>query len=394
MKHWRYMLSAPSMSANEEAAALDCLRSGGLASRAHVEAFEKAFARAHRTRHAIAVANGTVAVQLALLGAGVGSTPDDEVIQPSLNLVGAANMTVAAGARPVFADIVALNEPTIDPEDVARLIGPNTRAVLALHYGGYPARIADLQALCRAHKIVLIEEASLGPGYLSPDLNHRALGTLGQIGCYSVCTSNTLNSGEGGMVVTDDDGLAARMRALLEADTGTLDPGRDGSRIFATDIMAHGFTYRMDPLRAALGLAQLETAAAAMDVRQRRAQAYANVVESFCDGMIEHAFGWAPSEGAALLAAILVEPHLRDGLRTFLAEKRIQTSVHYPPVHRFEAFAKCRSEGLPRTLEFADRVITLPLHADLPAMAPEHIIRFCTTYLTRQMATSPEARPV
>lgn len=391
MKHWRYMLCAPSMSANEEAAALDCLRSGGLASWAHVEAFEKAFARVHRTRHAIAVANGTVAVQLALLGAGVGTTPDDEVIQPSLNLVGAANMTVATGARPVFADIVALNEPTIDPEGVARLIGPNTRAVVALNYGGYPARITDLQALCRAHKVVLIEEASLGPGYVSPDLDHRALGTLGQIGCYSVCTNSTLNSGEGGMVVTDDDRLAARMRALLEADTGTLHPGRDGARIVTTDIMAHGFSYRMDPLRAAVGLAQLETASAAMQVRQRRAQAYANVVESFCDGVIEHVFGWAPSEGAALLAAILVEPHLRDGLRTFLAEKRIQTSVHYPPVHRFKAFAKCRSEGLPRTLEFADRVLTLPLHAELPAMAPEHIIRFCNTYLTRQTASLTDA---
>ncbi|MEM1200714.1 MAG: DegT/DnrJ/EryC1/StrS aminotransferase family protein [Pseudomonadota bacterium] len=388
MKHWRYMLCAPGMSANEEAAALDCLRSGGLASWAHVEAYEKAFARVHRTRHAIAVANGTAAIHLALLAAGAGSSPDDEVIQPSLNLVGTANMTVAAGARPAFADIVALNEPTIDPEDVARLIGPNTRAVVALHYGGYPARMADLQALCRAHKVMLIEDASLGPGYVAPDLNHRALGTLGDIGCYSVCTNNTLNSGEGGMVVTDDDALAARMRALLETDTGTLGPDCGSGRILASHIMAHGFSYRMDPLRAALGLAQLETAAAAMEMRQRRAQAYANVVESFCDGMIDHVFGWAPREGAALLAAILVEPHLRDGLRTFLAEKRIQTSRHYPPVHCFDAFTESRSEGLPRTLEFAERVITLPLHAELPAMAPEHIIRFCTTFLSRETASA------
>lgn len=387
MKHWRYMLCAPGMSASEEAAALDCLRSGGLASWAHVEAYERAFARTHRTRHAIAVANGTAAMHLALLAAGVGSSPEDEVIQPSLNLVGTANMTVAAGGQPVFADIVALNEPTIDPEDVARLIGPNTRAVIALHYGGYPARIAELQAVCRAHKVMLIEDASLGPGYVSPDLSHRALGTLGDIGCYTVCTNNTLNSGEGGMVVTDDDALAARMRALLEVDTGTLSPDCGSGRVLASHIMTHGFNYRMDPLRAALGLAQLETAPAAMQMRQRRAQAYANVVESFCDGLIEHVFGWAPGEGAALLAAVLVEPHARDGLRTFLAEKRIQTSVHYPPVHRFGAFAKCRSEGLPRTLEFADRVITLPLHAELPNMAPEHIVRFCTTYLARHSAS-------
>ncbi|MEM8688682.1 MAG: DegT/DnrJ/EryC1/StrS family aminotransferase, partial [Pseudomonadota bacterium] len=372
---------------------LGCLRSGGLASWAHVEAYEKAFARTHRTRHAIAVANGTAALHLALLAAGVGASPEDEVIQPSLNLVGTANMTVAAGAQPVFADIVALNEPTIDPHDVARLIGPNTRAVVALHYGGYPARIADLQALCRAHKVLLIEDASLGPGYVSPDLDHRALGTFGDIGCFSVCTNNTLNSGEGGMVVTDNDALAARMRALLEADTGTLGADCGSGRILASHIMAHGFTYRMDPLRAALGLAQLETAPGAMEMRQRRAQAYANVVESFCDGMIDHVFGWAPREGAALLAGILVEPQLRDGLRTFLAEKRIQTSLHYPPVHRFEAFATRRSEGLPRTCEFADRVITLPLHAELPAMAPEHIIRFCTMYLSRQAATAEQQLP-
>ncbi len=387
MEHWRYVLDAPEMSAQDQAAALAALNTRP--SEDPVQALEKAFARLHRTKHAIAVANSTAGLHLALLAAEVGLSPGDEVIQPSINRVDVANMTVAVGARPVFADTVALNEPTIDPDHVVRLIGPDTRAVVVSHCGGYPARMAALHALCRARNVMLIEEAGEALGYIAPDLDHRALGTMGQIGCFSLASSDATMCAAGGMVVTDDDELATRMRSLLlnTADTWVAD--RDGSRTVASDIMVHGFSYRMDRLRAALGNAQLDTAQGTMALRQRRAQAYANVVETFCDGAVEFVFGWAPGEGAANVAAILVEPELRDGLRSFLTEKRIQTGLHCPPLHRSGAFAEYASGALPVCEGFADRVITLPLHAGLPVMAPEHIIRFCTSHLAGRPAPAP-----
>ncbi|NNF78784.1 MAG: hypothetical protein HKN05_12215, partial [Rhizobiales bacterium] len=331
--NWRYTASAPHIGPDEQTAALECLMAGEPSSGRYVQAFEQAFAQLHGAKHAIAVANGTASVHLALLAAEIGQSPDDEVIQPSLNSVGAANMTVAVGARPVFADIVSLTEPTLDPDEVRALIGPNTRAVVAMHYGGYPARIAALETLCRKHGMLLIEQCCHGPGFVGPELGDRALGTVGDIGCFSLGPDiPAACGGSGGMIVTDDDALAARMRSLLLQSATPLHCNRNPGRTSTANIAAHGFNFHMDDLRAAIGLAQLNIVPTANTQRQRRAQAYANVVETFCDGIIEYAFGWAPMEGTAHVAAILVEPSKRNNLRAFLTEKRVQTSLHYPPL--------------------------------------------------------------
>ncbi len=389
LRDWRYKFEAPGFTEEEELAVLECLRSGRAFAGRYVHDFERAFASLHGVKHAIGVANGTAAVHLALLAAKVGQSSKDELIQPSLNSVGAANMTVAAGAKPVFADIVSLTEPTIDPEDVARLIGPNTTAVLAMHYGGYPARMAALEELCEARALLLIEQVCYGPGFPLAELGNRPQGTIGKIGCFSLGGANDVVGGEGGMILTNDHEIAARVRSLLWQGRTTLSPGRRSPRSGVSDVKAHGFSYQMDDVRAALGLAQLDTFAAATATRQKRAQAYANVVETFCEGAIEHVFGWAPAEGGANVSAILVEPSLRDELRAFLTEKRIETGLHYPPVHTFSAFAKCRASKLKLSAAFADRVVKLPISAALPVMAPEHIIRLCSMHL----AGKANARP-
>ncbi|MCP5084761.1 MAG: hypothetical protein GY948_23995 [Alphaproteobacteria bacterium] len=382
---WRYTSSAPHIGPDEQTAALECLMAGEPSNGRYVQAFEQAFAQLHGAKHAIAVANGTASIHLALLAAEIGQSPDDEVIQPSLNSVAAANMTIAVGARPVFADIVSLTEPTLDLDEACALIGPNTRAVVAMHYGGYPARIAALESLCRARGVLLIEQCCHGPGYVGPEFADRALGTMGNIGCFSLGPDALATcGGGGGMIVTDDDALAARMRSLLLKSSTTLHCSRNPGRTSTANIAAHGFNFHMDDLRAAIGLAQLKNVPSFNIRRQRRAQAYANVVETFCDGAIEYVFGWAPMEGTAHVAAILVEPSRRDGLRAFLTEKRVQTSLHYPPLHTFGAFADCRAGDLTQSGTFSDAVIVLPIHPDLPVMAPEHIIRLCEVYLAER----------
>lgn len=388
---WRYRLSAPDIGPDEQNAALECLMAGELSAGSYVQAYEQAFAHLHGAKHAIAVANGTAALHLALLAARIGQSPEDEVIQPALNCVGTANMTVAVGARPVFADIVSPTEPTLDPDQVDALISADCKAVVAVHYGGYPARIDALASLCRERGVLLIEQGGFGPGLAGLETSDRTLGTVGNIGCFSLGPDTPAACGsEGGMIVTDDDALAARMRSLRSPHATVPQFNHDQARSCTANILAHGFNYHMDDMRAAIALAQLSNVVTANSLRQRRAQAYANVVETFCDGAIEYAFGWAPREGTANVAAILVEPSKRDGLHAFLGGKRVETGLSSPPLHDLDGFADCRAGDLSQTAAFCDSALLLPIHPNLPVMAPEHIIRLCVMYL----ADAERAQPV
>jgi dTDP-4-amino-4,6-dideoxygalactose transaminase len=217
--NWEVPLSDLDFGPEEEAAVLRVLRSGWLSQGPETEAFEQEFARYLGVRHAIAVANGTAALHLALLGLGIG--PGDAVIQPGVNFVSAANLTVAVGAEPVFADICGLDEPTISPESVAQAIREcrtagevQPRALIVMHYGGYPCRMRELKALCREHGLLLIEDACHGVG-ASVQMGAEGmvrLGALGDAGCFSFFANKNLVTGEGGMVTTDSDELAEKIR--------------------------------------------------------------------------------------------------------------------------------------------------------------------------------------
>ncbi len=342
-------------------------------------------------KHAIAVDNGTAGLHLAMLAAGIGQSPDDEVILPSIGAPGAANMTLTVGARPTFADIISPLEPTLDPDEVSLLIAHNTRAVVVTQYGGYPAKLDGFEDLCRTHNLVLIETSDYGPGIAGKELPARTLGPVDHIGCYSLETNAHSLWGGGGIVVTNDDELASRMRSVLWRCSTTLSNKGDTGRIGIAEVMACGFSYQMNDLTAAINLAQLKTMPEAVAVRQRRAQAYANVVGAFCDGAIQYVFGSAPQAGSAHVAAILVDPTLRNDLRAFLTEKRVETRLNSPPIHTLGAYTDCLTGDLARSTTFAEQVILLPIHADLPMMAPEHIIRFCMMYIERSETALPAA---
>src|SRR5262245_58168905 len=173
---------------------------------AEVQAFEKEFATMQAVRHALAVANGTAGLHLAFLALGLG--PGDEIIQPALNFVATANMTTAVGTTPVFADIVDLSEPTIDPGHVERLITPRTKAVVAMHYGGNMCRMVELTELCRNRGLALIEDACHAVGARFYDAGGRPphgmmAGSIGDISAFSFFANKNIASGEGGMVVTN-----------------------------------------------------------------------------------------------------------------------------------------------------------------------------------------------
>ena len=253
MSEWRIPLSDLDYGREEEVAVERVLRSRWLSMGPEVEAFEREFADYIGTQYAVAVANGTAALHITYLALGL--SRGDEVIQPAINFVAAANMTVAVGANPVFADIIGLEEPTIDPVEVERKITPRTRAVLVMHYGGYPCRMADIQNICHRHDLALIEDAchAVGASYADPmgrpPNGHRA-GKLGDVGCFSFFSNKNMATGEGGMITTDRDDLVKRLRLLRSHGMSSLTWDRHRGHANSYEVTVNGYNYRLDEIRA------------------------------------------------------------------------------------------------------------------------------------------------
>jgi dTDP-4-amino-4,6-dideoxygalactose transaminase len=323
--------------------------------------FEQAFAEFCDVRHALAVANGTAALHLALLAAGCG--PGDEVILPSLNFVAAANAIAHTGATPVFCDISGPDDLNLDPADLEAAIGSRTKAVLVLHYGGFPCDMQAVRELAEQRGLIVIEDAAHAPG---ATWRGRPCGGLGLVGCFSFFSNKNLPVGEGGMIVTDDDALAERVRLLRSHGMTTLTWERHRGHASSYDVVAQGFNYRLDELRAAMGLVQLRRLP---DENARRGTISARYRERL-DGAsgITMPFGELEegTTSAHHLAVVLLPEGRRDGVRAFLSERRIQTSVHYPPIHLFSHYRDLGSRRpLPRTEAVAARVVTLPLYAHM-----------------------------
>jgi dTDP-4-amino-4,6-dideoxygalactose transaminase len=380
MGDWRIPLSELDYGEAETEAALRVLASKWLSSGPEVEAFEREFAQMLEVPHAIACSSATAGLHLALLAAAVG--PGDEVIQPALNFVAAANMTIASGARPVFGDIAAATEPTLDPDQIERLIGPRTKAVVVMHYGGALCRMAEIAQLCGRRGIALIEDACHAVGARYDDGSGHApdgvmAGAIGDLGVFSFFSNKNLATGEGGMIVTHRAALAERLRLLRSHGMTSATWDRHRGHASSYGVLAHGYNYRLDELHAALGRAQL--AKLARNNARRRA------LQTLYRTRIAAAEGWSMpfmdrvEHGAGhLMVALAPDRAERDRAVQRLRDARIQSSLHYPCVADFEAFAAWRDAALPKTRDFVARTITLPLY---PAMSPDHVDLVCDVLL-------------
>jgi len=328
---------------------------------ARVEEFEREFAAFVGVKHALAVANGTAALHLALLAAGVG--PGDEVVLPSLNFVAAANSIAHTGATPVFCDIIGAEDLNLDPADLEAAVGPETKAILVLHYGGYPCDMHGVREIAERHGLIVIEDAAHAPG---ATWRGESCGSLGLVGCFSFFSNKNMPVGEGGMVVTDDDGVAERLRLLRSHGMTTLTWARHRGHASSYDVLLAGFNYRLDEMRAAIGLVQLRRLPAENAGRAEISSRYRDALHG--NGGVTMPFGKVEegTTSAHHLAVALMPEGTRDDVRAALSENRIQTSVHYPPIHRFSHYSRSGDgRALPRTEEVAERLVTLPLFAHM-----------------------------
>ena len=355
---WRVPLSDIVVDDELAETVLAVVRSGWWSMGPQVEEFESEFASFCGAKHALAVANGTASLHLGLLT--VGLAPGDEVIVPSLNFVAAANAIVHSGGTPVFCDIAGPDEPNADPADIEAAVGPRTKAILALHYGGFPCDMDAIAAIAERHGLAIVEDAAHAPG---ASFRGRMCGTLGSIGCFSFFANKNLPVGEGGIVVTDDDALAERMRLLRSHGMTTLTWDRHRGHASSYDVVTAGLNYRLDELRAAIGLVQLSRLP---DENAARAKIAARYREAL-DGTrgLSMPFGHnderrEPSHHLAV--ALLPETVDRDAVRSSLRDKGVQTSVHYPPIHLFTYYRETVApRPLPQTEAVGESLLTLPL---------------------------------
>jgi dTDP-4-amino-4,6-dideoxygalactose transaminase len=325
-----------------------------------VEEFEREWAAFVGVEHALAVANGTAALHLALLAAGVG--PGDEVVLPSLNFVAAANSIAHTGATPVFCDIVGPDDLNLDPADLEAAVNERTKAVVVLHYGGYPCDMQAVREIADRRGLAVIEDAAHAPG---ATWRGERCGALGLVGCFSFFSNKNMPLGEGGMVVTDDDGVAERLRLLRSHGMTTLTWARHRGHASSYDVLLAGFNYRLDELRAAIGLVQLRRLPGENAGRGRIAARYRDALHGKSGITIPFGELEEGTTPAHHLAVALMPDGRRDGVRAALSENRVQTSVHYPPIHRFSHYSASEGRALPRTEAVAERVVTLPLFAHM-----------------------------
>jgi dTDP-4-amino-4,6-dideoxygalactose transaminase len=383
MDGWRIPLSDLDYDGEEAEAIRRVLARGWLSMGPEVLALEREIADSMDAPHAVAVSSGTAALHLALLTLGVG--PGDEVLQPAVNFVAAASMTVAVGAAPVFADILGLDEPTLAPGAVEPRITPRTKAIVAMHYGGHPSRMEALAALCRRRGLALIEDACHAIG--APFLRDRA--PRGDAVCFSFFANKNLATGEGGMIVTGRDDIAEGARLLRShgMTSGAWDRRRAGAPP-SYDVVAHGFNYRLDELRAALGRAQLGKLQRGNAARGRLVSVYHHRLAGLAGWTIPFARDAARS-AHHLMVIVAPSAEARERAAQALADAGIQTGRHYPCVPDLHAFARFDAGGVERSREFARRALTLPLH---PRLGEEAVQEVCATLLamgsTRRSAGS------
>jgi dTDP-4-amino-4,6-dideoxygalactose transaminase len=362
MSEWRVPLTDIAMSEQDVQAVLDCLESGWLTMGPRTQAFEQALADYVGAPHAVTVSSGTAALHLACLAAGIG--PGDEVIVPAFTFVASASAPRYVGAEPVLCDVRGPQNFNIDPEDARRRITPRTRAIVAVHFCGYPAEILALRELCDEHGLVLIEDCAQAIGAHVDDSGRR-VGTVGELGAFSFFSKKQLCVGEGGMVTTADEALAERVRLLrshaLSSSTWDRHRGHDP----AYDVVDIGFNFRLDEPRAALGMSRLGRLEESIAARRATVRAYRERLAEVPG--VGLAFDEAAVERSSHFAfpVLLKDRPTRDRFREDLRENGIQTTW-YPALHTFSGYrGYAPPEGLPGAMAAADRHCALPLSATM-----------------------------
>lgn len=348
----------PSLTGNEKKYVNECLDSTWISSKGkYISMFEQGFANFINVKYAASVSNGTVALHLALVVLGIGH--GDEVIVPTLTYISSVNAITYTGAKPVFVD--SLKETwQMDPKDVEKKITPNTKAILAVHLYGHPCDMDSLMAISTKHSLFMIEDCAEAIG---TEYKGKQVGTFGDIAAFSFFGNKMISTGEGGMVVTND-------QTIYDRSVHYKGQGLSKHRFYWHDVV--GYNYRMTNICAALGLAQLEQVTKFITRKQEIAELYQRSLKDMPllfhknTGDVKHSY-W--------MCSILVDrPDQRDLLMTHLSDAGIETRPLFYPVHTMPMYAQ-KFQKHPVAEDLGWRGINLPSY---PGLTDENVIDVCS----------------
>jgi dTDP-4-amino-4,6-dideoxygalactose transaminase len=345
-------VAEPILGPEEKRALSEVIDDGWITMGSRVRAFEQEFAKHHGASDAVAVNSCTAALHLIMQAAGIG--PGDEVLVPSLTFVATANSVIYAGARPVFVDIDSTDVPLISIADAAAKCTPRTKAVVVMHYAGYPVKAA-WRDFAESRNLLLIEDAAHAAGL-------RQAGTIGHAAAFSFYGNKNMTTAEGGIVISESDRILAKARQMRAHGMTSDTLQRLTNRAANYDVTMLGYNYRMDELRAAIGLVQLGHLDQWNGKRKRLARLYRELIKDRCSGL-RVPFS-DDGESSYHLMPVLVPAGIdRQAVVEALRDAGVQTTIHYPPVHDLSFYREqFPSNHLPKTEEFAERELSLPLH--------------------------------
>lgn len=358
----------------EAQAAADTINSGWISTGPKCEELEKMFVDMFNVNYAVSISNCTDALHLCCLVSGVG--PGDEVICPSLTFAASANCIRYAGATPVFCDIVGPEHINIDPKEIEKKITDKTKAILVVHMAGFPCKMDEIMAIAQKHNLKVIEDACHGP--LS-EYKGKKLGTIGDCAAFSFFSNKNISTGEGGMFISNNKEMADKARLLRSHGMTTMSYQRAGGHATAYDIVELGYNFRLDDIHAAIAIEQLKKLPGDLEqriaVRKRYIELLSkveNVVVPFADN--------TEFTSNYIMPIVITKGTVedRDAIRNKIHEAGVQTSVHYPAIHRFSIY-KEYGAVLPQTEYVTDHEITLPMYAALTMDDVEYIVKVVDT---------------
>jgi len=357
---WRIQLHKINYDEREYQAVREVLDSGWLTISQKTYDFEAAFSDflGYDTQ-CLAVSNGTAALHMALLACGI--KEGDEVITPALTFIADQNVTLMTGATNILADISSMEDWSMESSDIEARITPKTRAVMIVHYAGYACDMERIAGVCKRHNLLLIEDCAHTPG---ADYKGQPLGTFGDVSAFSFFCNKNIAVGEGGMVVTRNPELFAKLRMLRSHGMSVPSFDRYKGRTVSYDVESPGLNYRIHEISSALGLVQLQKLEDANNKRKSLVERYFKRLDDIPSISIPYRHFSRGKPNYHIMPILLSGSTDRAVIIESMKQERIQTSIHYPVIQNFSAY-KGKVNATPKAEYVCAHELTLPLYPDM-----------------------------
>jgi len=366
---WRVQLHKINYDEREYKAVKEVIDSGWLTISQKTYDFEAAFSKfLGHDAQCLAVSNCTAALHMALLVLGIGQ--GDEVITPSLTFIADQNVTRMVGAEIILADITSMEDWSMDCADIEARITPKTKALIIVHYAGYACDMERIVALCKKRNLLLIEDCAHSPG---ADYKGQPLGTFGDIAAFSFFGNKNIAAGEGGMVVTRNPEIFAKLKHLRSHGMSVQSFDRYKGRASSYDIESPGLNYRIHEIASALGLVQLQKLEEANNKRKELTEYYFKRLDDISSIRIPYRQFSCGKPNYHIMPVLLSYSLDRSAIIESMKQDGVQTSIHYPAIQNFTAYRNTVNQTSKAEYVSAHE-LTLPLY---PTMIYEEVDIVC-----------------